>query len=598
MLNIGRQRLWPLWLVFFLILIVPFVSLYRVGPLPSFYLENTSLAAVLLFGVMTWLMGRFNVRMPVATVVLAVWGVALMLQARLMGAVYVGFNDLAAWSLLILALAAWACRGWVLSLGQERVVAVWCAVLLMGALIQAIIVWLQFSGWAGEPWLKGVVAYRGVREVIGQMGQRNHLGHYLMWGVLAVVYLWSQKWLRLWLAWFALLLLAITLAVVNSRTIIVYLLALGLFLPVWRLYAGREANRIVALLGLALCLVLVCQFGVGYVLQWFTADYATAVARVENSRFGGSARAVEWYKAWKVFLNAPLFGHGWGSYALQGFLTNTFREGYSTHGLSVLFTHSHNLILQLLAETGISGLVLVLGGYIAAVWRFFRRPTTWESCILLAMMIVSLCHSMLEYPLWYVYFLTPFAILMSLSPADEADRLESRGGHYALAGGIGVALFVLAIGQGLLIRDYTQLVSLNRQQKEETTAQIMAKVQRLQDLRQRQYLLAYYTDMALAAKADASLPPPAWAQQAVLQSQYFRPYANAYKRGFFLERMGQHTEAAEWLEHIYRYYPNMLPFYLDKAAASSALSQPYHQAAKHCVAFHRIYPDSKPCAVK
>ncbi|MGN6994628.1 polymerase, partial [Neisseria sp. P0009.S005] len=74
----------------------------------------------------------------------------------------------------------------------ERVVSIFDWSLFIGATIQALIDLLQFKGWTNVDWLNGIIA-RSSGTVNGQLGQRKHLGHYLMWGILAASYLCTAR---------------------------------------------------------------------------------------------------------------------------------------------------------------------------------------------------------------------------------------------------------------------------------------------------------------------------------------------------------------------------------------------------------------------
>lgn len=57
---------WPLWFCFWLMAVAPFLSLYRVGPLSSFFLEAGALLAALVLVLLSAFYGRLNVRLPAA----------------------------------------------------------------------------------------------------------------------------------------------------------------------------------------------------------------------------------------------------------------------------------------------------------------------------------------------------------------------------------------------------------------------------------------------------------------------------------------------------------------------------------------------------
>jgi O-antigen ligase len=93
---------------------------------------------------------------------------------------------------------------------------------------------------------------------------------------------------------------------------------------------------------------------------------ARSFAFVETGgRYDSSAheRLAEWYDAWSLTQDAPLFGHGIYSF------------GYLTHNPDV---HPHNMVLDILVSTGFAGLALFLAGLapiaIAGLRRMFARP--------------------------------------------------------------------------------------------------------------------------------------------------------------------------------------------------------------------------------
>ncbi|MFC3874647.1 PglL family O-oligosaccharyltransferase [Neisseria musculi] len=597
--SVWSMRLWPLWFCFVWICAVPFLSLYRMGPLPGFYLEAGSLAGAAVLLLLTALFGRLNVGIPAAGVYFLVLAAFWWVQARAMNLLYPGMNDMVTASFVVLALAAWACRGWVAGFGQDRVVSVLAWALLGGALVQAAVVVLQFTGWAAADMFHGIVAYRGVREISGQLGQRNHLGHYLMWGALAASYLWAQRRMPGWLGLSAVLVLTSALGLVNSRTIFTYIIGVGLLLPFWRVWAGCGANRMVLVMLFTLVMTVAVQFAVSPLLDLFSGvQYDTALERIEGSSFGGSAREVEWGKAWKVFWSAPLWGHGWGSYALQGFLVQAETGQFTPNHLNVLFTHSHNLFFQLLAEMGLAGTLAVVLGFVAVVWRMFRRPADAASLLLLAMMTVSLCHSMLEYPLWYLYFLTPFALMMSLLPARESivsDGLKSVGIHHI--GGALLAVFLLAgiIRLGFV---YADLTAFDHHPKDETVEQEKEKISGLNRIAATEPMLRYYAQLSLTRRAnpaDRVLQP--WAEQAASEALLFRPYSNAYQAGLYNYRLGKEKEAREWLRKVYLYYPFMMPHYAQKIRSNGLLMPLEAQIKAACEEFNKKYPKEKQCDI-
>ena len=75
---------WPLWFCFWLMAVAPFLSLYRVGPLSSFFLEAGALLAALVLVLLSAFYGRLNERLPAAGLYFLLLAAGLWLQARLM----------------------------------------------------------------------------------------------------------------------------------------------------------------------------------------------------------------------------------------------------------------------------------------------------------------------------------------------------------------------------------------------------------------------------------------------------------------------------------------------------------------------------------
>ncbi|URD67703.1 PglL family O-oligosaccharyltransferase [Conchiformibius steedae DSM 2580] len=583
-------RLLPLCVGLILVVAVPFLSIWRTGPQSALFLESLSLGGVLVLVLATALSGKLDVRPPAASLWLLLMALFWAVQARVMDLSYIGLSDMAAWSFAILALGVWACRGWVRHIGQERAVAVLAWVLVLACCLQATVGWMQYTG-AAAAW-KGWLMYRsGIVE--GQLGQRNHFGHYLMWGVLATAYLWTTRRMAWWLALPVTAYLGLTLGLTGSRAVLAYFLAIGAALPLWRWLNGNNATRMTVVFAAVLLWTAFAQFAAEPLLQLFqhSSGVDSAAERLANHRFGQSGRDYEWRKAWLVFQSAPWFGHGWGSYALQGFLVDAdfYPLGFRPYETNVLFTHSHNSFLNLLAEMGIVGTLLVLGGLAVCVRRAFSQASA-ASLLLLALLTVSLVHSLVEYPLWYVYFLSAFMLFVGLMPAPESTRPLPEWMTWTV--GIGAAMMLVGVVRlGFVYQDLRQAAA-----KTTTATEKAANITTLLYLSRTEPMLRYYADMTLLNHVDTAADHiPAWAQTA-RESARYRPYANAHKWGLLAYRAGEHQAAADWMRQMYRYYPSKYPVY------GAAIMTPPHyrglqaQYSAECRAYYATIKKPPVCA--
>jgi hypothetical protein len=175
-----------------------------------------------------------------------------------------------------------------------------------------------------------------------------------------------------------------------------------------------------------------------YALAW--AGLA-AWAELSHHAFGGEARLAEadlsgsrfaiWADTLQLIRQQPWSGVGFGEFNLAWTLTPL--PGRPT----AFFDHTHDLPLQLLVELGLPLGAALLALLLAALWRAGRLAqqaadraeavTRRSACMML--LLIGL-HSLLEYPLWYAYFLLPTAWLFghALGRAAPVASLGSLGG--------------------------------------------------------------------------------------------------------------------------------------------------------------------------
>ncbi|MDC7691787.1 PglL family O-oligosaccharyltransferase [Vogesella indigofera] len=298
--------------------------------------------------------------------------------------------------------------------------------LLLGGLVQALVGLLQVTQWVlvlRWPWIfydKGNPV-----NLFGQIAQRNHFANYLTLSLFAACYLFAVNKLRRWLLLPLVLVFGLLISWSGSRLAIGYAGAAMVlaWLFYWRSGRQAETGRLALALALATCWLVFCQLfnkELVVLLNWLglpLGDIGSAADRMLAGGFG-ARRWVEWQKAWQVFHDHPLCGVGLGGYAAESVRLEVAMGFAGQWSESWLFTHSHNLILQLLAETGLLGTAVVVIGLCWAFLPFFRKEqANVHSLLVVLLAMVLLLHSMVEYPLWYMTFLGLFAVLLGLSPA-------------------------------------------------------------------------------------------------------------------------------------------------------------------------------------
>lgn len=401
---------------------LPFLSRFHYLPLPQWWGEIT---VVILAALACCCMPRqWEAELPRTSIwmllLAGVWAVQPLFQALL----FPGLNQATALAFVALALLGWVTAQWRAAEGSEAVITLLAKSLLLGALAQSLIGLAQLTGLAQV--MGGVLFYDGAHpttNIFGHIGQRNQYAHYLTWGVVAACWLaacgqWSRRWLALAVCW-----LALSIAFAGSRTVLLYALALALLAPWWYWRVADELSRRMRnMLWLAVLAIIAMQFalplGERLLAPLLHGEVvASGVERLTGNADGmGARRLAEWGKAWLVFQAHPSFGIGWSQYAAESVRLQMLPQFANAGINSGLFTNAHNLVFQLLAEMGLVGTVAVLLGFAWAVWPYLSRRVTAAQLLPVAVMSITLIHSMLEYPLWYLYFPAVLVMMATLVP--------------------------------------------------------------------------------------------------------------------------------------------------------------------------------------
>ncbi len=315
----------------------------------------------------------------------------------------------------------------------------WAVAGLLNAAIGAVQVFAP--QWADGEWIaRSSLPGRAV----GNLRQPNHLSSLLLWSAIATVALMElgragRLGRRAGAALFVVLVAAVVLTASRTGLVSVLLLAL------WGLLDRRLARGTRAMLATAPVL---------YALAWWAL---AAWAEAGTHRFGGAERLAEsdisgsrfgiWANSLALVRAHPWGGVGFGEFNFAWTLTPF--PGRPT----AFFDHAHNLPLQLAVELGLPLAALVLALLGAALWQAWRRSAadTGARCALMMVLMIGL-HSLLEYPLWYAYFLLPAAWAFGYALGRPAAAQPSP--VQAVAGA------VLVLGAALAVADYARVAAV------------------------------------------------------------------------------------------------------------------------------------------
>lgn len=352
--------------------------------------------------------------------------------------------------LMLVVCAAWvghaSCGGYVVYLGlfllayvlgaqvEARWLAGTVAIGMLGcALLQSLAGLLQLMGVTAG----GVVMGKIYMQAFGNVGQANHYADLIYLGLASLAFLFGRNWLKWWAALPLAFWLALAAAASASRGTLLYMVA---FL-VLGVISFRRGETQVRRAGLALVVIFVCSVlaqvlvTYGHILDALAVT--TALDRAGDAGSNGQ-RLFNWRAACQAIAHHPWIGQGPAT-----FYKASIDAMFTTPpaGFPKFAEHAHNLPLNMAAELGLPLTIVMMSGL---AWWYLRKffaicsvPQLWA----LACVSVVGLHSMVEYPLWYTYFLVPVGLCMGV-----ADAGDPRLSPWRVARSAGVVAAVVALG--------------------------------------------------------------------------------------------------------------------------------------------------------
>jgi hypothetical protein len=287
----------------------------------------------------------------------------------------------------------------------------------------------------------------------------------------------------------------------------------------------------------------------------------TTSQRLTAQATGGEERWTIWAGAVRMFLEAPWVGAGFGRFPGRFFeIAPTLAPPLP----AAVTSHAHNLVLQVAAELGLPGLFL-LGGSLALWWRGARRAEpSPEQVWLYGLLAVIGIHSLLEYPLWYAYFLGIAA--MALGASDRA-RLES-GRARLVPLGAAAALMLGWFACITVMSDYQALrdfqVFRRRAILEEGTDAVTRRLLELE----RRSMLSFLVELGFARAIEVDRTR--LADKLALNTLVMRVFPEAdvaYRQSLLMALSGEGAQAQVLWDRASRLYPASARAWIDRARA-------------------------------
>ncbi|MCR5884740.1 Wzy polymerase domain-containing protein [Rhizobacter sp. J219] len=375
----------------------------------------------------------------------------------------------------------------------------------------------------------------------GNLRQPNHLSSLLLWSLAALVWLHDtlveksndrQRVLAVRCVTAVSLIGLIfgdVLTVSRTGTVCVFLLAL------WGVL-DRNLSRFTRMLLWAAPLIYgLCWLGMS---EWSRAAGAGFIgdAQLQKSDLSSSRFAI-WSNTIDLIKQNPWLGVGWGEFNFAWSLTPFPNRPVA------FFDHTHNLPLNLLVELGIPLGTLALALLAWSLWKAFvacritPQPHSTMVRTAFVMVLMMVVHSMLEYPLWYAYFLLPTAFALGIclghsTPQDAA--VEAAPASPRLRQALVVASLLLVAGTVFSVFDYLKVTKIFAVDDDDTTPLSYRIAQG-----QKSVFFAHHADYAAATVATH--PSTAWkafrrAPHLLLDTRLMMAWAKAYAEKGDIER--------------------------------------------------------------
>lgn len=532
---------------------LPFLQPRHLRPLALFYSEWLAfvlgLAALSIF-VLPRDTREFEV--PRITLVPLALFVVLLIQLALGKAAYPQQIFLGAgylvWAAALMVLGARLRR----EFGLPAMAATLAWFILAGGVLSALAAVLQHYEARGI--LEGVIATKIGPRAYGNLVQPNHMADYLSLALASLLFLHACGRLPLALAVLLAGLLLFALALTASIGAWLYVAAIGVVAAL----CFRQRKAAYGSL-LYFSLTLIPAFAVA---QWVAVDllpstatsFVSAAERLVTPDGGIELRLHLWRNAWMMFTQAPLLGVGFGQYTWHQFLLTGTSP---SPGLEAYANHAHNILLQLLAELGAAGALMLIAGVLAWAWGLRRLAAELHNWWALVLLVILGIHSLLEFPLWYAYFLGIAAVLLGATDSG-VFHLKMQP---ATRAGVAVLLVAAWFGALSLGRNYYVLeVSLFPSPEGTPQAELERKHREL--LSVHGSLLTPYVELAVARALDLTTENIDRKIEFSNRVLRFAPTpVVSYQHAALLALKGEKRQALEFLDRAVAVYPGRLADY-------------------------------------
>lgn len=245
-----------------------------------------------------------------------------------------------------------------------------------------------FNPWYGELW---VFPLQGNR-IYANLGQPNQLATLILLGILSVGYLNRNKnnILLILIPFFS-----SALYLTQSRTVWTFVIVGVIVLIIKKKLITKQFF-------IFFTFFIFCYFSNFYINF---ENSLGAKLNVSERLTSGYLRIEMWRDYIEVIKNnTNIVGHGWGSIEKLNFIYGSYSQEY--------FFSYHNIIFDMYVFFGIPALFFI-SFLIYKIYFIFYKIESIKELSLFIILLAFINHAMLEFPLYYWYFLFPFLVVFS-----------------------------------------------------------------------------------------------------------------------------------------------------------------------------------------
>ena len=403
---------------------LPFMTTVKLPPLANFWGEFlAALFAVALLAVLNWrrrhASGASTNLLPLAALPFVGLALLMTLQHAVLPLLFPAAFLLPIAELLIAA--ALATAGAVVvrdGNGFRRAMDAVSLGLLVALVVNALVVPLEFYNL--QMYLFQIVPRDLPGRPVGLVGQPNALAALAVLAWAGVYYRWLSNSMGAKAYWLCTVMVCGIVTLSASRAGVLCWVAVMFFslLTVGRVVRADVTNLNMSaavnstsprsMVWRTAALLMVAQ------LAWMFLPRFTGGVPVTAARSTMEPRFQLWADGFEIWLKHPWIGTGFDQFSpirLQELTTAMIEPNVN---------NAHNLVIHLLAEFGLVGLLVCLVPLaiivITTVRRLRQPDAPVELFLATALTLIFLTYSLTEFPLWYTYFLFPFAFLLGCLP--------------------------------------------------------------------------------------------------------------------------------------------------------------------------------------